>query len=642
MPDQPRQLAAIMFTDIVGYTALMGDDEQKAFELLKKNRDIQKPIIERHGGRLIKELGDGVLASFNTVTVAVNAAIKIQEACNLSKEFQLRIGIHLGEVIFENNDVFGDGVNIASRIQSVTKPGCIYISESVHNNVSNKKDIRTRFVKVEKLKNVKDPARIYEVMIENNEPALQPSSNGRSIVEKSIAVLAFVNMSNDPEQEYFSDGMSEEIINSLAHLKELRVAGRTSSFQFKGKNIDLQEIGNKLKVRTVLEGSIRKQGNKIRITAQLINVDDGYHLWSEKYDRQLDDIFVIQDEIALAITEKLKVTLFDNEKAIIYKNPTENKEAYDLYLKGRYYFNKRGSGIKKGLEYFQQATEKDPSFVLAYSGIADSYSILGFYSIIPPHVAMIKAKENVEKAIQLDPSRAEAFTTLAFINSFYDWNWTEAKKNFQIAFRLNPNYAQVHYWYAYYLSFAEGKFDEGIKLARKAAEQLEPLESISHHILSIVFINAGKFEEALQAAKMAIELDASSFPGYRSLGISLAELNRYEEAIGVLKTSVNLSSRHPWTLVDLCWAYSLSGQVSESQKLLDELIIRLQTEFISGTVLASAAYFLKDYDKAIEFLELAFVQRDGLLISMKAWPLCSFIKTDPRFQPFLKRMNFPE
>ncbi|MEO5582424.1 MAG: adenylate/guanylate cyclase domain-containing protein, partial [Saprospiraceae bacterium] len=353
---QHRQLAVIMFTDIVGYTALMGNDEQKAFEILNKNRNIQKPYIEQYQGRWIKEIGDGVLASFNTVTDAVNAAIKIQEGCSKEKEFLLRIGIHLGEVIFEMDDVFGDAVNIAARIQAMAAPGGIFISESIYNNISNKQDIKSRFVKQEILKNVKDPVRVYEIIHiaesdKLHEPIKEQSSKAPA---KSIAVLPFTNMSNDPDQEYFSDGMAEEIINSLAHIKDLKIAGRTSSAQFKGKNLDLREIGKILGVSVVLEGSVRKQGNRIRITAQLINVEDGFHLFSVKYDRNMDDIFAIQDELALAITDQLKITLLGEELEAIIKVTTNNTEAYDLVLKGRFHLNRRGSSIITGLQYFKQ------------------------------------------------------------------------------------------------------------------------------------------------------------------------------------------------------------------------------------------------------------------------------------------------
>jgi adenylate cyclase len=647
-----RQLAAIMFTDIVGYTSLMGVDEEKAFDLLRKNRQVQRPIIQQYNGRWIKELGDGVLASFSNVTEAVLCAGHIQRAMAGIDDLQLRIGIHLGDVVFENDDVFGDGVNIASRLLTLAQAGSICISESVHSNVSNKKGITTNFLREETLRNVKEPVRIYEVNVdpsvisepnrENKQFSQQDTSESTVRVhEKSIAVLPFVNMSSDPDQEYFSDGITEEILNSLAHVKDLRVAGRTSSFHFKGKNIDLRKIGQKLNVQTVLEGSIRKQGNKLRITAQLINVEDGFHIWSEKYDREMDDIFAIQDEIAYAITEKLKITLLEEEKAIIYKNPTENKEAYDLFLKGRFYFNKRGLGIIKGIEYFQQALEKDPAFALAYTGLAEAYCILALYCVMPPHDALPKARQYAEKAIHLQSSYAEAYTSLAFINGFYDWNWTEAKKVFQRVFEINPNYAPAHYWFGYYLSFIERKDEEAIVVARKAAEKLEPLVPVSHHVLSVMYINAGRFEEGVKASKTAIELDANSYPGYRGLGLSLSGLNKYNEAIEALKTAVILSSRQVLPMVELCAVYSLSGEVNEIQKILDEVILRSKTEYISALFLCCLFYYSKNYEKALEYLELAFEQRDTTLLGIRASPITQFIRTDPRFQSCMKRMNFP-
>ncbi len=640
---QSRQLAAIMFTDIVGYTALMGNDEQKAFDLLKKNRELQKPIFEKFNGRWIKELGDGVMASFNTVSDAVNAALKIQEDCTAAKDFQLRIGIHLGEVVFENDDVFGDGVNIASRIQAIANPGSIYVSESVHDNVVNKHGIKTRFIKEETLKNVKGLVKIFEVLTPLSDDTFNPElMEIIKSTKKSIAVLPFVNMSNDPEQEYFSDGMSEEILNSLANLKDLKVAGRTSSFQFKGKNIDIKEVAEKLHVRTVLEGSVRKQGNKLRITVQLINAEDGFHLWSERFDREVNDIFEIQDEIAMAITEKLKITLLEKEKAIINKNPTENHEAYDLYLKGRFYSNKRGPGIIKSFEYFQMALEKDPNLSLAYIGMADAYCILALYCLMPPHDAMPKARLYAEKAIQLQSSQSEAYTVLAFISTFYDRNWVDAKKWFKLVFSTYPNYAPAHYYYSYYLSFVERKDEEAINVAKNAAEILEPLVSISHHILSLMYIMADRFEEGLHASKMAIDLDEKSYPGYRSLGLSLAGLNKYDEAIEALKTAVILSSRQPLPLVELCRIYSLTGNITEIQNIMDELILRSKTEYISASYMCCVAYFSKDVEKATEYLEQAFDHRDTILVCMKAYPLCTFIRTDPIFQPFLKKMNFPE
>jgi TolB-like protein len=644
-----RHLTAIMFADIVGYTAMMEEDEALAMQWrLKLKRTLEKEVAA-HEGRILEFRGDGAMCSFTSTIEGVRAAVGLQLDMQSEPIVPLRIGMHIGDVIHEENNIYGDGVNIASRLESFALPGSIFISGKAYDDIKNQKDIQSISLGKYMLKNVKEQVEIFAI---SNPGIKVPETNslegkGEKVpqkkgIEKSIAVLPFVNMSNDPEQEYFSDGITEEIVNLLTHIKDLRVAGRTSSFHFKGRDIDMRSVGEKLNVRTLLEGSIRKQNLKLRVTAQLINAEDGFQLWSERYDRELHDIFAIQDEIALAITEELKITFLEKEKVKINENRTGNKEAYDLYLKGRFFLNKRGINIKKGLEYFQQAVDIDPTFALPYSGMADAYSILSFYGAIPPKTGMPMARQNAEKAIQSDPFNVEGFTALAFINIFYDWNWTDAKKIFQRVFEINPFYAPAHYWHSYFLSIVEGRFEESINEAKKVAELLEPLVALSHHVLAVTYINAGRFEEALQAAKMSIEFDPTSFPGFRAMGISLAGLKRYEEATEALKTCSEVSSRHPLPLVELCWVYSLKGMDSEIQNIYDELMLRSKTEYISGMVLCAAAYFSKKYDQAIEFMELAFTQRDGILPFIKSFPSCSFIRNDPRFQHFIKRMNFPE
>ncbi len=380
----------------------------------------------------MEELGDGMLASFATATNAVFCAIAIQQSCKAFSELQLRIGIHLGEVVFEDNDVFGNGVNIASRIQALAPNGGIWISEAVHKNIANKKEIKTKFVKEEVLKNVKEPIHIYEVEVNNilikpiSIPSFQNGFN-RTLPQKSIAVLPFVNMSNDPEQEYFSDGMAEEIINSLGRIQDLKVAGRISSFQFKGGKANLEEIGEKLGVSSVLEGSIRKQGNKLRVTVQLVNVEDGFHLWSEKYDREMNDIFAVQDEIAFAVTEKLKLTLLKKDRDKMTKSYIPNPEAYELYLKGRFHIVRRGASILTAIQYFKEAVDKDPDFALAHVAYADATLLIATYGLVPPKHVMAKAKQSAEKALELDPSLAEPYCSLGYYYTCFEWNWPEAK-----------------------------------------------------------------------------------------------------------------------------------------------------------------------------------------------------------------------
>jgi TolB-like protein/class 3 adenylate cyclase/Tfp pilus assembly protein PilF len=641
-----RQLAAIMFTDIVGYTALMGEDEQKAFEILNENRKLQKPLIEQYGGRCIKELGDGVLACFTTVSDAVNAAIKIQEACNATKEFLLRIGIHHGEVVFDEDDIFGDAVNIASRIQSLAPIGGIWISESVHNNVSNKKDIATKFVRAENLKNVKEPVRLYEVFTSNtkeeeNKSPVVEKSTGKTQA-KSIAVLPFVDMSSSQDQEYLGDGLAEEILNSIVHLKDLKVAGRTSSFQFKGKNIDLREVGQKLGVNSVLEGSVRKQGNRLRITAQLINVEDGFHFWSERYDRNMDDIFAIQDEIAFAITEQLKVTLFEKDIEKIITPSTQNAEAYEMYLKGMFYLSRRGSFIITALDFFKQAIHIDPTYALAYAGYAEASIYSAFYSFISGKKVMQEVKQAAETAIRLNNSLCEPYISLGHYYLNFEWNWAKAKKNYTKAVELNPRHAQAHSLYGMlYLAWVEGKFDEAERQGQIAIK-LEPLSAVDYADLAWTLCTACRFEEALALARIGIELDANSFLSHRLAGFSYLGLQRYDEAIEIFKYLMKTSNRHQHALNPLIWACCKAGNLEEARLLMNELEARVATEYIAGTYLGLSAAYLGQMDLAFNYLEKAFIDLDPILIQLNNSPFVpALLKNDRRFQNLLTRIGFP-
>ena len=558
---QSRQLAAIMFTDIVGYTALMGNDEQKAFNLLQTNRNIQKPIVAQHNGRWIKELGDGTMISFTTVSDAVNAAIKIMEACKTNREFQLRIGIHLGEVVFENEDVFGDGVNIASRIQAVAKPGCIYVSESVHHNVSNKKEISTKFINEESLKNVKEPVKIYEVLMENGS-AVASESQTKNIQERSIAVLPFTNMSSDPEQEFFSDGISEEIINMLAQVQELKVAGRTSSFSFKGKNQDLRIIGEQLNVNLILEGSIRKSGNKLRITAQLVKVSDGYHLWSGKFDRELEDIFDIQDEISLAILNSIKIKLFGAEKDAVLKRNTDNPEAFQLYLQGRFYYNKwaGADGFNKAIEYYRAAIAIEPEYALAYTGIASCYLNLWFFSHLPPEESLPQLTQSALLSLQYDDEIAESHLAIARMKMYCEWDLQGAESEYRKALEINPNIAEIHEQYAYCLGLS-GKYSEAIKFASSAIS-LDPFSLMNNFHLGSIYWMAGEHQKGIDQGKRLTELEPKFWGGHCVVGANLLALKQYQEAIPELELLF---------LKYNIWYYTNLEQDSRTKQLMEKI-----------------------------------------------------------------------
>ncbi len=647
---QTRQLAAIMFTDIVGYTAMMEEDEMAAMNCRQKLKQKLEEVVAEHQGRIIEFRGDGGMCSFTSTIQCVKAGLTLQLDMQTSPVVPLRIGMHTGDVIFEGNNIYGDGVNIASRMESFAIPGSIFISAKVYDDIKNQKDIQTISLGKYALKNVKEQVEIFAV---SNPGIIVPGNNSlegkgekvpeKKITDKSIAVLPFVNMSNDPEQEYFSDGMAEEIINSLVHIKDLNIAGRTSSASFKGKNIDLKEVGKKLGVGTVLEGSIRKQGSRIRITAQLINVEDGFHLWSEKYDRNLDDIFAIQDEIALAITEKLKIALLEKDRKQLVKSFTQNTEAYEYYLKGRFHINRRGSFILTGLQFFKQAIEADPEYALAYAGYADASILCATYSFFPGKDILNEVKNAAEKAISLDRALGEGYCSIGMYYAHLEWNWEEARKNFIKAIELNPKYVQAYSWYGMaYLAWVEGKFDEAEKYGRMAIK-LEPLSAIDHGDLAWTLYTAQRFEESLVVAKTGIELDANSFLSHRFAGLCYMALKRNGEAIVSFKNLVSISDGHQHAVNNLIWAYCADGRMKEAMELMNELEERSLTEYIAGAYFGISAAWTGDIEKAFLLLEKAFKDKDPILHSLKyEHNIPELLRNDPRYQDMLERIGFPK
>ena len=561
-----------MFTDIVGYTALMGEDEQKAFELLRKNRQIQQPIIKQFNGTWIKEMGDGVLASFHTVTDAVLCAIAIQQACGNIPDLKLRIGIHLGEVVFEGNDVFGDGVNIASRIQAIATPGGIYISESVHNNISNKKEITTRFVREENLKNVKEAVRIYEVLPENIQPAGFTNSTIHSATNansgKSIAVLPFVNMSNDPEQEYFCDGISEEIINALAQLDNLRVIARTSAFSFKGKNLDVREIGKTLDVKTLLEGSVRKAGNHLRITTKLVKVSDGSHLWSNRYDRVLEDVFSIQENIAENVATALQGVLTNKEKEAI-RRPETIIEAYEYFLKGRQLFHQLA--LKEAKKLFEKAIELDPGYAPAYAGLADAHSWL--YEWEGANDSDLEAAErNSQKALSLAPNLSESHSSRGFVLSLGK-RYDEAEQEFKEAIRLNINSYDAYYYYGR-SCFARGQIQQSAELFLKASEvRREDFQSMLLLAQSLRILGKDKTQETMlegiNRAKKQLELNPTDRRALSLTSGSLFEIGEREEAFQWINKALDLYPEDAGVLINAACLFAKDGNKEKALSILE-------------------------------------------------------------------------
>jgi TolB-like protein/Flp pilus assembly protein TadD len=463
--------------------------------------------------------------------------------------------------------------------------------------------------------------------------------NNDAGIDKSIAVLPFVDMSAGKDQEYFSDGLSEELLNLLSKISELKVIGRTSSFSFKGKNEDLRVIGEKLGVAHILEGSVRKQGNQVKINAKLISVENGYQLWSQQFNRSLDDVFAIQEEIALAITQNLKITLLKNEKLEIGKGLTHSKEAYDAYLKGRHFWYPRR--LKESEQFFKQAINVDPSFASAYAGLAVTYVLFPFYRFGTPHESMPKAQEAAEKAIQANSALAEPYASLAWKNFIYDWQPDAAKKYFEKALRINPNYSPVHYWYGQYLAYYASDSTMAIAEMRKGLE-LDPLDPVAHFSLGVTLKQLNKLNEAIQAFKTAIEFNVEYSNAYVNMGYCYLGIGKADDALKAFNKAAQLSN--DWAQAVLIYFYVNNRQHGQAKAAFDELLKRSQIEYIPKSSLAIAASFLGQKDLAHELLKKAFEERDTRLVHYKLFtvPLPKDLLKDPRNMKLFEQFKLPD
>ncbi len=455
---------------------------------------------------------------------------------------------------------------------------------------------------------------------------------------RSIAVLPFANLSADPDQEYFADGITEEIINALTQLEDLRVAARTSSFSFKGKSPEIAEVGEKLKVETVLEGSVRKAGNRLRITAQLVDVDDGYHVWSEQYDRELDDVFAVQEDIARVIADRLRLSVA-NRAAPLVKPPTDNIVAYTLYIKGRFLQRQHGEGPGKSLEYFRQALALDPDFALAHAGLADAYVLLGVMGLLPPKQVMPEAKQAATRALEIDDTLADAHVALAWVSMQWDYDSESAKQHFLRALELDPRHAEAHSRYAVYLLSARGPSEAALMEARKGVE-LDPLAEPAHSWLGLSLSVSRQLDEAITRLKHASELDPTSFHPHHLLSEAYRLNSMYPEAIASAETAMALAGRNPWSLGVLGLTHAAAGNLTEANAILGELLECSRRENVSWIFLAALYAALGRKDEAFAALDRAYEERDGLITVLKFWPHFDPVRDDPRFDELLERVGY--
>jgi TolB-like protein len=432
-----------------------------------------------------------------------------------------------------------------------------------------------------------------------------PSTPGDSIV-----VLPFINVSADSENEYFADGITEEIINVLAHISDLHVVARSSAFSFKGKHVDPRAVGEQLNVRTVLEGSVRRAENQLRITVQLVNAADGYHLWSERYDRELKDVFAIQDEIARSVAGRLRVEINNDEAGLLVKPGTENLEAYRLYVKGRALLYRRGTAVPRALECCQRALTLDPEYALAWAGLADSYTMLGYYGLAPPVELMPKGMDAARRAVALDPLLAEAHSALAIASLLGTWNREDARREFLRSIELNPKYLQGHLWYAFfYLQYSEGQLEEGVTQAKLALVS-DPLSGYAHAIHALTYLNAGKIDEAIQSGRRAVELDSENYFARIVLQESLRLNREFEESVAVGESAMAMSGRHPWGMMFRALAFADWGKSEAADAVYCEMLDRARHQYVSPGTLAVAASAAAREDDAVRHAHKASETRD--------------------------------
>ncbi len=638
-----RMLASIMFTDMVGYTLLMQEDEQKAKLLLDRYRKILEEKVFEHLGKVIHYFGDGALVIFGSVVESVLCAKEIQTELLKKPEVFIRIGIHSGEVVYDDEGVYGDTVNIASRIESLSKGGSVLFSSKVNDELKNQSDFKTKSLGLFELKNVKHPVEIFALQCDDIVVPLKSDYESKqNLRNNSIAVLPFVNMSNDPDNDFFSDGITEEILNALSKIEEIKVTSRTSSFAFKGKTIDAREIGKQLGVRNLLEGSVRKFGNRVRITAQLIDTLDGYHKWSDTFDRDLKDIFQVQDEIATTIVSTLKKSLKISAapELQLVKMSTTNLEAYQLFLKANFFWNKwTPTNIRRSLQLLEKSIELDSNFAQAYSSLAACYVYLGATGQLPNKVAFVKAKNLAQEALAMNMQLTDGHLSLAMANLF-NWHWDDAFKSFQRALELSPNNADAHHYYAYYL-MAINNTRKAVIEAEKAHE-LDPLSLPINAFLGDMYLNAGMISDAISQYKKTLVIDSTFQAAINGLSWAYYHSGNPDASLNLLLKYQEMAEDFSNANATLGYIYGKLGETEKALDCLEKLISKEKLSLEANYAINVALIYLGlgNLDKVFEYLDRAVKEKVGALIFIRSrtW---KEIQDDFRYKELIKMMKLP-
>lgn len=635
-----RRIAAIMFTDIVGYTALMQQDEKTAVALRMRHRKAFKSYHKIYHGEIVQYYGDGTLSVFSSGVEAVECAIALQTALQKEKVVPLRIGLHMGDIFFDSTEVYGDGVNLTSRIENLGVSGSILLSSKLNEELKNQAHITTKSLGFTDLKNVTQPIEVFAVA---NQGIYVPKPHEfHGILKKenkTVAVLPFVNMSSQADNEYFSDGMTEEIINALSKIKALKVTSRTSSFHFKNKALPITQIGKALQVSTILEGSIRLSGNKMRITAQLIDVTDDFHFWSETFDRSLDDIFTVQDEISLLIADKLREHIGHFEIAEqLVKNPELPVDTYKKYLESRYHLLKMGkSDIETGLLILKGIIEKEPNFALAHIGMHLGYTLLGTIGLLPAEEAFSKGQPFLDRAIELDENLPECQLHLSYMCFLQKWDLKSTYQHLIKAYEIRPTVE-------YYQSMASTLVAEGKSAAAQnyieTALQIDPFSSINYHLKGFIAYCDEHYGLAISSFEKAVELKSDFTVSTLYHGQSLLLTGQTENAKAFFGKLPPDEDGDIMKLGGTTLVHAALGNTSKAKEGIEKLEAILKTDAMGRAmnILILCHALLGMEEKTLGLIEQGVRLRLPMMLYLFVEPILKPLRELPRFRKAMKEV----
>ncbi|MBI3859122.1 MAG: tetratricopeptide repeat protein [Thaumarchaeota archaeon] len=640
MSQGQRRLAAIMFTDMVGYTALGQRNESLSLTLVEEQRKLLRPIFARHNGREIKTIGDSFLVEFTNALEAVRCAYDIQRATrefNVSmpedRRVHLRVGLHLGDVVETEGDISGDAVNLASRIEPLAEDGGVCLTQQVFDHIQNKFELPLESLGAKTLKNVITPMEVYRMVM----PWENEVHSRSALDSRRVAILPFASMSPDPNDSFFADGITEEVISTISNVGGLSVISRTSVMSYRGTNKKLKEIGRELEVGSILEGSFRKAGNRIRITAQLIDVDTDSHRWAQSYDREFDNIFAIQSDIAKRIADSLSVEIVDKEARRIETKATGNIEAYTLYLKGRHYWNERTkTGVSRAVAYLEKSIELDPAFALGYAGLAECHFVLAANSMAERASSYRAARDYAEQAIRLDEGLASPHATLGGILRSYDYDPLKAETEFKKALELDINDATAHQWYSHLL-ITQRRWNEAYQEILTAV-RLDPLSPKIKSSLGDFFSLKREYGKAIAVLKEVIEANPQFAQAFSSLAVNYAYTNSYEEAKRAIRTYADLSDDKASFKYFYAQLFAEMGNMGEARKWVKEAEA-LPTESISPYLLGLVYLALGETDRAFDLFDTAFVDREYFLPFITVEPEFDLHRSNPRYLSLVTRLG---